>query len=145
RWISARARRRFYALRLPEGWTATKGARGYRVRTIPYVHPEALALSRAKPNFHFVQRSVFDRTEGSCDVLRTMNIFNADYFSPAQLSEGVAAAWNSVAPGGLWIVGKTLEKDFRNHVTFLHRTSGGWEVLERIGNGSDMERFAVGS
>jgi hypothetical protein len=144
RWISSRARRRFDALHLPKGWTTTTGGAGYKVRTIPYIHPEALALSRSKPNFHFIARSVFDRTEGSCHVLRTMNIFNSAYFSAAQLSEGVAAAWNSVSPGGLWIVGRTLEEDLTNHVSFLRRTPTDWEVLERIGDGSEMERFAVG-
>ena len=143
-WISARARRRFDALRLPQNWTSTKGGPGYQVRMIPYVHPEALALSRSNRNFHFARRSVFDRTGGSCQVLRAMNILNADYFSPAQLSEGAAAAWNSLAPGGLWIVGRTLEEDFSNHVTFLRRTSDGWEVLERIGKGSAMERLVSG-
>jgi hypothetical protein len=139
RWVAARAKRRLGELNLPKDWTRTGGGPGFKVRPIPYIHPEAMALSRANPNFSFRERSVFDRTPGACQVLRTMNIFNRAYFSEQQLADGVAAVFDSLEPGGLWIVGRTLEEDFSNHVTFLRRSGSAWEVLERLGKGSEME------
>ena len=147
------ARRRFGKLNLPPGWSATQNTEpqripsqhgpDLRVRYIPYIHPEAIALTRTNPNFRFCERSVFDATPGTCDVLRTMNIFNRDYFSEQQLTEGVSAAFQSLQPGGLWIVGRTLEEDFTNHATFFRRNEQGFEVLERIGSGSEMEALAL--
>jgi hypothetical protein len=153
RWVARRARRRFYNLNLPAGWSTTQSTqpqhlpsqRGpeMRVRYIPYIHPEAVALTVKNPNFQFSERSVFDLTPGACHVLRTMNILNRDYFSEQQLKQGVAAAFQSIQPDGLWIVGRTLEEKFTNHATFLRRNDQGFEVLERIGSGSEMEALAL--
>ena len=142
--IAARAKRRFRRLSLPEGWTESAGAAGYRVSRISCIHPRALAFARCNPGFQFRARSVFDSAPGSCQVLRTMNIFNKSYFSAEQLAAGASAAFHSLLPGGLWIVGRTLEEDFSNHATFLRRGESGWEVLERIGAGSEMEELALG-
>ena len=80
--VAMRARRRFDNLKLPPGWSKSPGGPGFQVRQIPYIHPEALSLSRKNPNFHFCERSIFDRTPGvACQVVRTMNIFNRAYFS----------------------------------------------------------------
>jgi hypothetical protein len=142
--IAARAKRRFRRLSLPAGWTESTGAAGYRVSRISCIHPQALAFARTNPGFQFRARSVFDSAPGSCHVLRTMNIFNKSYFSKEQLVAGANAAFQSLLPGGLWIVGRTLEEDFSNHATFLRRAESGWEVLERIGAGSEMEELALG-
>ena len=72
-----------------------------------------------------------------------MNIFNRSYFSTQQLSDGVDAAFQSIKPGGIWILGRTLEEDLSNHVTFLRRLDQRWEVLERIGKGSEIEDLAL--
>lgn len=139
RLIAARARRRFERLNLPPGWPQKPGGDGYRVRQIPFIHPEAVALAKKNPRFRFCQRSVFDRTPGACQVLRTMNIFNRAYFSDQQLAEGAEVVFESLSPGGIWIVGRTLEQDFTNHVTFFRREKSRWEVLGRFGRGSEME------
>lgn len=144
RWVALRARRRFDNLKLPSGWSKSPGGPGFQVRHIPYIHPEALALSRKNPNFHFCERSIFDRTPGACQVLRTMNIFNRAYFSEEQLAAGASAIFDSLEPGGIWIVGRTLEEDFSNHVTFFRRTDSGWERLGRFGEGSEMEAVVLG-
>jgi hypothetical protein len=142
-WVANRARRRFEKLGLPPGWMESPGGPGYSVRRIPYLHPEAVRFSRAEPRFRFREGSVFERTPGGCDVLRTMNIFNRAYFSDDQLADGARAAFESVRAGGMWIVGRTLEEDFTNHVTFLHRREKGWAVLGRLGQGSEMEQIAL--
>jgi hypothetical protein len=100
-------------------------------------------FSQRNPRFQFRSRSVFEHTPAACHVLRTMNIFNKSYFSPEQLSDGVNAAFHSIKPGGIWIVGRTLEEDLSNHATFLRRLDNGWEVLERIGKGSEIEELAM--
>jgi hypothetical protein len=145
RLIAARAKRQFARLSLPEAWTETSGAAGYQVSRISCIHPRAQAFARSNPEFQFRARSVFDAAPGSCHVLRTMNIFNRSYFSAEQLAEGANAAFESLLPGGLWIVGRTLEEDFSNHATFFRRGESGWEVLERIGAGSEMEELALGA
>ena len=142
RVIAARARRLFDRLSLPEGWMDSAGGSGYSVSKIPYIHPKALAFSRANARFQIRMRSVFDHAP-DCHVLRTMNVFNKAYFSDDQLTAGVQAAFDSLKPGGIWIVGRTLEEDFSNHASFLRRGETGWEPLERLGRGSEMEELAL--
>jgi hypothetical protein len=153
RWVARRARHRFDNLKLPAGWSATQNTqpqripsqRGpeLRVRYIPFIHPEALALTRQNPNFRFCERSAFDATPETCHVLRTMNIFNRDYFSEQQLTDGAKAAFQSLPPGGLWIVGRTLEDQITNHATYFRRSEHGFDVLERMGEGSEIEPLAL--
>jgi hypothetical protein len=72
-----------------------------------------------------------------------MNILNMAYFSRTCLLDGIHAAFESVKPGGLWIVGRTLEENLTNHVTVFRRTAEKWEVLDRIGNGSEIEELVM--
>jgi hypothetical protein len=142
--VAAWARRRFRRLALPEGWTETSGGTGYQVKRISCMHPQALRFSREHPGFQLRARSVFNAAPDSCHVLRTMNIFNEAYFSMEQLAVGAAAAFDSLMPGGLWIVGRTLEEDSSNHATVFRRGDSGWEVLERVGAGWELEKLALG-
>lgn len=114
-----------------------------RRKTISLVHPEARALGRRTPRFRFTLRSVFDATPGASEVVRTMNILNRSYFPDNRLREAAGAIFESVAPGGLWILGRTLEEDFSNHATFFRRAPAGWEAVERFGRGSDVEDIAL--
>lgn len=139
------AKRRFERLGLGESWIKTAEKQGWRVRNIPYIHPRARALAGANPNFQFRVRSVFEATPDACDVIRTMNIFNRAYFSDEQLSAGADGIFRSLRPGGLWIVGRTLEEDFTNHVTLLRRGDKAWETLERIGKGAEIEELVLGA
>lgn len=143
RIVAARARGRFERLGLGGNWIETAQTRGWRVRKIPSIHPWTRELGRKNPNFQFRLRSVFEITPGACDVLRTMNILNRSYFSPEELARGASAVFQSLRPGGIWIVGRTMEEDFKNHVSLLRRREDGWEVLERIGAGSEMEKLAL--
>jgi hypothetical protein len=144
RWAAVWARKRFDGLGLAAAWFEQSQGAGYRVRTIPYIHPEAAALAKSEPRFTFRHRSVFDRTPIPCHVLRTMNIFNRAYFASERLEEGYRAIFDSLQPGGIWIVGRTLEEDLTNHATFFRKAGNGWEVLDRIGGGWDLEAMALG-
>ena len=143
RLIAVHGKKRFSRLRLPNGWTEQPRGSGYRVLPIPYVHPEAAALARADSRFRFCRRSVFERTQLACHVIRTMNIFNRSYFSAERLAEGYRAIFDSLQPGGIWIVGRTLEEDLSNHATFFRRRENDWEVLDRVGSGWEMEEMAL--
>jgi hypothetical protein len=145
RMVALWARRRFQRLGLGEAWRKTAEDQGWGVRSIPYVHPRARDLARTNPNFQFRLRSVFETTPEACDVIRTMNIFNRSYFSDEQLSAGAKAIFKSLRPGGMWILGRTLEEDFSNHVSLLRRGEGGWETLERIGMGAEIEGLVLGA
>jgi len=142
RLIAVQARRRLRHLLLPDGWMESRGGDGYQVSKIKCVHPEALSFIRTNPRFQLRTRSVFDVTRNAVHVLRTMNILNKDYFSDSQLREGSKAAFQSLKLAGVWIVGRTLESDFSNHVTFLQKQENGWAILARIGKGSEMEGYA---
>ena len=143
RLVSAWARRRFRHLNLPNGWADTSSGPGYTVRRLPCIHPEAAAMMRKGAGFRLVRRSLFDITPGACDVVRTMNILNRSYFSEEQLGVASNAIFDSLAPGGIWVLGRTLEEDFSNHVSILRREGSGWVVLDRLGSGSEIEDLAV--
>jgi hypothetical protein len=144
RLVAARARKSFERLALPKEWVYQSAGAHYRTRPIPFIHPEAAALAQKDSRFQFRCRSVFERTPTPCDVVRTMNIFNRSYFSAEQLAEGFRSVFDSLRPGGLWIIGRTLEGVFTNHVTFYERTGKGWKVRDRVGSGSDQEDTVSG-
>jgi hypothetical protein len=74
-----------------------------------------------------------------------MNIFNLDYFSPERLREGFLAIFASTGQKGIWIAGRTHEKNLSNHATFFRKCGERWEVLGRIGDGWDLEAMALES
>ncbi len=141
--VVARARKKFRSLALPANLSDPPENKEYRIGKISCVHPEALSLTMNDPRFTIRTRSVFERTPG-IDVLRTMNILNFAYFPKEHLIDGIQAAFQSLKPGGLWIVGRTHEEDTKNHVTFFRRTGENWEVFERIGQGSEIEKLVTG-
>lgn len=149
RMVAMRARRRFERLGLGglsgQAWMQDAESKGWRVRRIPYIHPQARELARTNPHFQVRQRTVFETIPDACDAIRTMNIFNRSYFSDDQLREGARAIFRSLHRGGIWIVGRTLESDFSNHATLLRRGETAWEVLERVGEGSEIEGLALGA
>jgi hypothetical protein len=140
--IAGIAKWSFRRLSLPGNLADSTDNEKYRVDKISCIHPEAHILIQRDPRFTVCERSVFQRTQG-LDVLRTMNILNLAYFSQKQLEDGIQTASESLKPGGLWIVGRTLEKNQTNHVTYFRRTDKKWEVLERIGNGSEIEELVM--
>ena len=54
----------------------------------------------------------------------------------------VAELARCLKPGGLWVVGRTLENQ-TNHATFFRRTENNWEVMARIGEGSEIEKLVA--
>lgn len=141
-FVAALAKRSYRRLSLPENLVDATENHKYRIDRMSCVHPAARTLSQRNPRFTMCERSVFQRTPG-LDVLRTMNILNLAYFSKKQIVDGIHAAFESLKLGGLWITGRTLEESRTNHVTFFRRSEKNWEVLERIGNGSELEELVI--
>ncbi len=141
RWIAHRARRRFASLKLPAAWV--DGACPYPTRRIPYIHPEAYALSQVGKTLSFLPQSVFDRAEKPCQVVRTMNILNRSYFSEELLRQASRTIAESLAPDGIWIVGRTMEDNFVNHASIFELRPTGWHLLERLNEGSEIEALIL--
>lgn len=141
--VVARAKQKFRGLSISEELSTPSGHDQYQIDRISCVHPEALTLQNENPRFTVRVRSVFERTPG-VEILRTMNILNLAYFPTPRLIDGIQSAFLTVNPGGIWIVGRTHEEDSKNHVTFFRRTEESWEILGRIGNGSEIEKLVMG-
>lgn len=138
-------RRQFDRLRLPPDWTEPQSASGFSVRSIPLVHPEVRGFERHEPRFRVVRRSVFDVSSKPCHAVRTMNILNRSYFNDSQLLDAAGSIYASLVPGGVWILGRTLEDSLENHVSILRRSETRWEVVERLGDGSEIESLVLGT
>ncbi|HEX4266680.1 MAG TPA: hypothetical protein VHY36_02255 [Steroidobacteraceae bacterium] len=138
RLIARWAAWRFKRMRLPADSTLLPQD---SVRKLSCIHPLAAKFAAHDTRFQICERSVFDATPASCHVLRTMNIFHAAYFSRQQLATAVTAAFQTVCLNGLWIVGRTRESDSSNHATLFARRERRWEVLARLGAGSEIEEF----
>jgi hypothetical protein len=142
--LSGNEPRRYPVNRLIARWAAWRFKRvrlPTDARKLSCIHPFAARGAARDPRFQVRERSLFDATPASCDVLRTMNILNRAYFSPEQIASATTAAFASVSRNGLWIVGRTREEDSSNHVTFYARREQGWEILGRFGEGSEIEEL----
>ena len=149
RILAWHARRKFDALiccanwKISEQWLRAEGSdtldlAPFEIAKIPVVHPQALQLRSDR--FAIIRHSAFDTLERPCDVIRTMNIFNLKYFSEARLVEGSEAVRRSLAPGGIWIVGRTVNEDPPEHnATIFQKEGDRFRVLERYGKGSETE------
>ncbi len=116
----------------------------YSFRKIPMVHPTAELLRRSNPAFRIERHSVFESLAYPCDVIRTMNIFNTGYFEQERLRQGAQSVWRSLKPGGVWIVGRTIEADPpEHHASVLVRTADRFHLHERHVEKSEVEDLAL--
>lgn len=141
RWVAQRALARFASLKLPANWP--EAGCNYPTRRIPYIHPEALALSQSSRTLSFVPQSVFEVSPVPRHVVRTMNILNLSYFSEDQLREAVRNIAASMTPDGVWIVGRTTEDNFVNNVSVFVLGATGWQLLRRFEKGSEIESLVL--
>ncbi len=122
-----------------------KDCEGYRIRKLSVVHPRALALARSDGRFAIRRHSVFDRANAPCHVIRTMNILNRAYFNEQQIAQAARSIVASLIPGGIWILGRTVSDDppVHNVSIFQRRRSGELELIEQIGEGSEVASIAL--
>jgi hypothetical protein len=149
----SRARSRWSKLRKawnpPDAWMHDFGnepwnSRDFSCYRISLVHPEAEELRRLNSRFQLRQHSVFAANEYLSNVIRTMNILNLAYFSRARLVEGIRAVAASLAPGGVWVVGRTYEEHPpRHNASILVKEANRFRLIERYGKGSEVEDLAL--
>jgi hypothetical protein len=153
-WLLARRARRSWnrlrtSLQLPRSSSLSDefvdSQNGFELRKLPVIHPEALRLAKRREGFSVRSHSAFDTSSQPCQVIRTMNIYNRAYFSEERLREGVGAVLGSLANEGIWIVGRTIDEAATSHnvTIFRKQDSGHLAVVERIGEGSEIEGLAV--
>jgi len=113
-------------------------------RKVPLIHPSAAALARESPSFRIEQHSIFEPAPTPSHVIRTMNILNRVYFDSPTLERGVKSVWRSLHPGGLWIVGRTIQESPPvHHVSVLRKITNGFELVERHKQASEIEDLAL--
>ena len=78
-------------------------------------------------------------------AIRTMNIYNRAYFSEEQLRQGLHCVSESLRPGGIWIVGRTVDEKASVHevTIFQKQPSGAFEIRHRVGPGSEIEGLVL--
>lgn len=133
---------------IPAGWiesaSQTLDQPPLAFRKISLLHPAADALRRSSNLFTVRRHSIFDPLPDGCDVIRTMNIFNRSYFGEARLHEGVRAVWQSLKPGGIWIVGRTLKEDPPLHgATLFARDDAAFRLIDRYEKGSEIDDLVL--
>ena len=101
-----------------------------------------LAESSLPQSVTFVQDDLLVRNESfnnGFDIVRAANILNCGYFTTQQIKTIVANLKGYVVkPGGSIVVART-EADDTNHATMFEASASGFEVVERIGRGSEIE------
>lgn len=118
----------------------------FTVRKLPVVHPNAVSMAARDPRFRIACHSVFAQLAEPVDVIRSMNIYNLSYFQESQLIEGGRAVWGSLKTGGYWIVGRTWREDPpATNVSILEKTNERFRLVERCGEGSEIEALMLGS
>jgi hypothetical protein len=117
------------------------------LRKLPLIHPKAVALARYDSRFSIRRQSIFESAPAPFHVIRSMNILNRAYFSTAQLASASRAILESLRPGGIWILGRTIDdREASHNVSILRKhPEGGLEVIKRIGTGAEVETIALES
>ena len=135
---------------VPESWMdplneSSVKSNGYILTKLPLVHPAAMHAARTSGWFSIARHSVFESLEHPCHIIRTMNIFNREYFSEERLIEGIRSVTDSLKSDGIWVVGRTTGEEPATHqVTIFKKQPGGsLDVIHRIGIGSEIESLAL--
>jgi len=116
---------------------------GWNLRKVMLIHPEVVDLGTRDSRFRVVLHDVFTPLTVPCNLLRTMNIFNLNYFTEERLREGIRSAFSSLSDGGLWIVGRTLTADRTNHATIYRKEGASLRQIRTISSGSEIHALVA--
>ena len=120
------------------------GVRGFGINSTPIdlVSPRLVRPS----NLRLIQDDILHSTgfEKSFHVLRAANILNRYYFTDDQLVDILVRVRSRLMPGGIFIVCRTNDHRKNHGTIFLLNSSGRFEVLARIGDGSHIEDLVLG-
>lgn len=154
RWLGDKAWRRWRELNpLPDSvhaWIASDTQNpldidGLRLNKLSLIHPRAVELARTDSRFTTRRQSVFEPLSSPVHVIRTMNIFNMAYFSEGELLKGAHAVIDSLVPGGIWVLGRTVQENPPVHEVTIFRKKARprLELVKRIGPGSEIESLVL--
>lgn len=120
---------------------------GARFDKLSLIHPKAVQLAKADSRFSTRRQSVFEPLSSPVHVIRTMNIFNRAYFAEQLLLTGARAVLDSLVPGGIWVLGRTVQEQPPVHEVTIFRKKEGpqLEVVKRLGTGSEIESLVLSS
>jgi len=111
-----------------------------------------LVSGRAKvhPRISFVEDDVLaDAPDGLArrfDVVRAANVLNRSYFSAADLARAVDGLVTRMrGPGSFLVVARTLEDGTNNGTVFQLNDNDGFDVVSRLGEGSEIEDIVLAS
>jgi hypothetical protein len=80
------------------------------------------------------------------DIVRAANLLNLDYFDPAELTRMIMIVRGYMKDAGSFLIVNRTHHDGANHGTiFKMEPPGGLTVIERVGNGSEVERMVLSS
>lgn len=95
-----------------------------RLERFPLVSPKCLEMTKSNGNFVFSRRDLFQHFEGQLDVVRALNILNRDYFNETQLRAAIANVASCLSENGLFIVGRSHDKEDKEHNVSIFRKNG---------------------
>jgi hypothetical protein len=115
----------------------------WSLRQIPLVHPTVISFAQSS-RFHIAQIDGLSPLRQQWDVIRAMNLYQPYVLGSERIRRGIQAALNALSEGGIFIAGRTLEKDAqRNDVTVFQKRQGQAQVMERLGKGFEFEALAT--
>jgi hypothetical protein len=125
--------------------------RGAPSRLLPFVRREHVKLVtrrvQAHPGIRLIEDNLLgppkDEFRQAFDVVRAANILNVEYFDRFTLVRMIRRIKISVRPGGFLLVCKTAS-DGVNSATLFTVKGQGFEVVSRLGRGSDIEELVLG-
>ncbi|MFL6354908.1 MAG: hypothetical protein ACJ74Z_24085 [Bryobacteraceae bacterium] len=128
------------------GWNGAADLRTYTrgnwtFRQVNMIHPQARRLAADNQRFRVVEHDAFRRLSQPCNALRVMNFYNPRIWGFQKVASGVKEAFESVADGGLLILGRTVEDERppRNDVSIFQKNGSRLRLIERLGHGFEME------
>lgn len=115
------------------------------VRDVSLFHPLVIQRSREKPNFQARRHDIFRPYFPQQHVVRVMNLLTPHHFAAEQVRQGIRACMESLLPGGLLVVGRSIdEEDGRNCVTAYELRQGRLEEVWRLNEGCEID-YAPGA
>jgi hypothetical protein len=73
-----------------------------------------------------------------------MNILDPGYCTAAMIERAGHSVFDTLFPGGLWVLGRTMQDDPPlHHVSVLVKTDTGFRLLERYNEKSEVEDLAL--
>ncbi len=118
--------------------------RGFAVDDYLLLGPEALKLVADNERVRFVRHDVMKPLDREYSLIRVMNLLNLGYFPSERLLGALQMIRNSLADGGLLIIGRSMARPNGGWTTacsVFKATTTGAEELASFNGGSEVSEF----